>query len=111
MVIILLLASLNSCSNPWIYMAFSDVICHRISSKCRHHHRQSTVRESSFSKPATHQNGGYQNKSLLIEESSKESGERGEAKERGERGDIGMKQLHVGTTVSSRVKTTTSEWV
>ena len=27
MVIILLLASLNSCTNPWIYLAFSTNIC------------------------------------------------------------------------------------
>ncbi len=31
MVIILLLASLNSCTNPWIYMAFTDNICKRVS--------------------------------------------------------------------------------
>ena len=31
MVIILLLASLNSCTNPWIYMAFTDNVCKRVS--------------------------------------------------------------------------------
>ena len=31
MVIMLLLASLNSCTNPWIYMAFTDNVCKKIS--------------------------------------------------------------------------------
>ena len=34
MVIILLLASLNSCTNPWIYMIFSDHLCKLLSHWC-----------------------------------------------------------------------------
>lgn len=35
MVITLLLASLNSCTNPWIYMAFSDHLRRRLVRCCR----------------------------------------------------------------------------
>ena len=35
MVIILLLASLNSCTNPWIYMVYSDSICGYLLAKLR----------------------------------------------------------------------------
>jgi len=34
MVITLLLASLNSCTNPWIYMAFSDRLRQRLVRCC-----------------------------------------------------------------------------
>ncbi len=47
--ILLLLASLNSCTNPWIYLAFSDNL-HRQVSRClsrgRHMERSSTAFDS-----------------------------------------------------------------
>ena len=35
MTIIMLLASLNSCTNPWIYLVFTDNLCDRILGWCK----------------------------------------------------------------------------